>query len=323
MIKHINGSWFEFWHHCLPEGKYVNPVVRYFSDEQWREKIREMAGLQMKYLVLTCSSMVYDDYAESYFKTDIFPFAKDMVCQDPMGVMLDEADAHGMKIFISAGFYGNWQHTVENMTSPEVTERAFKAMGELYNRYGHHPSFYGFYFPDETCILPYYADLFIDYVNKYSAFGRSLNKDLKMLIAPYGTCLLKADDHFVSQLEVMDVDFIAYQDEVGVRKATPESAEGTYAALRKAHDKAGRAALWADMELFQFEDEVYKSALIPTDIARIRRQLECISPYVDEILCYEYLGVMNKPGTIAYCGHPDSIRFYNEYAALVDEITKK
>ena len=48
-----------------------------------------------------------------------------------------------------------------------------------------------------------------------------------------------------------------------------------------------------------------------------------ISPYVDEILCYEYLGVMNKPGTIAYCGHPDSIRFYNEYAALVDEITKK
>ncbi|MBQ3094742.1 MAG: DUF4434 domain-containing protein, partial [Clostridia bacterium] len=80
------------------------------------------------------------------------------------------------------------------------------------------------------------------------------------------------------------------------------------------HDKAGRAALWADMEAFEFEGNVYSSALIPATIERLERQIESIAPYVDEILIYQYQGMFNKPGTIAYCGHPDSVRYYNELA---------
>ena len=112
----------------------------------------------------------------------------------------------------------------------------------------------------------------------------------------------------------MDVDIIAYQDEIGVRKSKPEDTAEYYKNLRKAHDAAGRAALWADMEAFEFEADVYRSAMIPATIERLERQIESIAPYVDEILIYQYQGMFNKPGTIAYCGHPDSVRFYNELA---------
>ena len=112
----------------------------------------------------------------------------------------------------------------------------------------------------------------------------------------------------------MDVDIVAYQDEVGVRKSTPEQIGAYYKALRAAHDAAGRSALWADMEAFEFEGKVYSSALIPATIERLERQIESIAPYVDEILIYQYQGMFNKPGTIAYCGHPDSVRYYNELA---------
>ena len=92
--------------------------------------------------------------------------------------------------------------------------------------------------------------------------------------------------------------------------------------LKKAHDKANRSKLWADVEVFTFEGDVYKSALLPANIERLKKQLEAVSPYVEEILIFEYQGMFNKPGTIAFCGHPDSIEYYKDYKKLLDEIEK-
>ncbi|MBQ0108777.1 MAG: DUF4434 domain-containing protein [Clostridiales bacterium] len=318
MLKPIRGTWFEFSHHNRPEGKYWNPICAHFSEEQWETKVEEIASLGMKYIVLLCSALVYEEKAVAYFKTDIYPLA-DTPAKDPIGALLRAADRYGIKVFMSCGFYGLWNHTDENMTSPEVQARAFKAMEQLYAAYGHHESFYGWYLPDELGIYPYFTDPFIKYTNEYTAFGKSLDKNLKMLIAPYGTNHLIADDKYVAQLESLDCDIIAYQDEVGVRKSVPEETGAYYEALRKAHDKASRAALWADMEVFEFEGNVYKSALLPAEFSRIEKQIASISPYVDEILIYEYQGMFNKPGTTAFCGHPDSIKLYNDYKAWLDK----
>ncbi|MBO4277940.1 MAG: DUF4434 domain-containing protein [Clostridia bacterium] len=316
MLKPINGTWFEFWHHNRPEGKYWNPIITGFSDEQWEEKVGEIASLGMKYIVLLTTAQVYENEAWAYFKTDIYPFA-DMAAKDPMGALLRAAEKHGIKVFVSCGFYGTWNQTENNMTSPEVQKRAFRAMEQLYAQYGKYKSFYGWYLPDELGIWPYYPDSFIKYVNEYAAFGRGLNAEHKILIAPYGTNHAKTDDNFVRQLEAMDADIIAYQDEIGVRKSKPEETAEYYANLRKAHDKAGRGALWADMEVFEFEGDVYRSALIPAEMSRIERQMQSISPYVDEILIYQYQGMFNKPGTKAFCGHPDSIKLYNDYVEFL------
>lgn len=320
MFKKITGSWFEFTHHNIAEGKYLNPVCRHFSDEQWKEKIGEMARLGMKYLVLTCSALAYDDRAEAYFDTDIFPAPTDFGCKQPMEVMFSAADSYDMKIFVATGFYGSWTHSYENMTSKEVEAKAFKAMKQMYEKFGHHSSFYGWYYPDEVCINGHFIEEFITYVNSYSAYSHELDPKLKTLIAPYGTCILTADDEYVEQLKRIDVDFIAYQDEVGVRKAVagPNDTGKFFRELRAAHDKAGRSALWADIELFEFEGDVYRSALIPAPIERLEQQIEAIAPYVDEILTYEYLGIMNEPGTIAYAGHPDSVEYHKQYKKLLE-----
>lgn len=313
MIKRITGTWFEFHHHNLPEGIYWNPTCRQFTDAQWEEKIGEMDSIGLKYIVLMASAMVYPDSCEAYFDTDIYPRAA-MAASDPMEALFRAADRHGMKVFIGTGFYGFWQDTYNNMTSPEVTKRAFKAMEQLYAQYGHHTSFYGWYLPDELGIAPYYPNEFIRYTNLYTAHGKSFDRTLQVLIAPYGTNMLKADDCFVSQLERLDCDIIAYQDEIGVRKSHPHETPAYYESLRIAHDKAARAALWADMEVFEFEGDVYQSALIPASMERIERQIQSIAPYADEILIYQYLGLFNKPGTSAFCGHPQSTRLYSDYA---------
>lgn len=316
-MKMIKGTWFEFRHHNVKEGKYWNPVCRKFTESQWRAKIKEMHDVGMEYLVLLCSSLVYTDYAEAYFETDIYPFPEDMVCKNPLEVLLDECDKRDMKVFMSCGYYGPCTNAYKNMVSPDVTSLAFKAMEQLWNKFGTHKSFYGWYYPDETGADGYFCEEFITYVNTYGEYIRKIAPGTKTLIAPYGTRKIVADEKYIDQLKLMNVDFIAYQDEVGVRKSTPEETGAYYRSLREAHEKAGKSAIWADVELFDFEGTVYRSALIPSDMERVKKQLEAVSPYVDVILCYQYLGMMNAPSSTAYCGHPDSIKFYEDYRSFI------
>ncbi len=324
MIKRINGSWLEFHHLGLPEGKYFNPIIHDWSEAQWRAKVQEMAELKMKYIVIMETANFDDDkYHECYYDSKVYEKSTEIKCNDPIGVILDECDKLDLKVFVSVGFYSNWWHTWENITQESAFQRAFVAIDELHALYGHHKSFYGWYYPDESGINYHLDEEFITYCNRYSQKIHSLNPNYKSLIAPYGTCKLSADDVYVDQLKRLDVDFVAYQDEVGVKKTTEDKTANFYKALKEAHDKANRSKLWADVEVFTFEGDVYKSALLPATIERLKKQLEAVSPYVDEILIFEYQGIFNKPGTIAFCGHPDSIRYYNEYKKLLEEIEKQ
>ena len=44
------------------------------------------------------------------------------------------------------------------------------------------------------------------------------NARQKTLIAPYGTNLTLTNSKYIDALASLDVDFIAYQDEIGVKK---------------------------------------------------------------------------------------------------------
>lgn len=286
----IKGTWFEFFHHSKVEGQYWNPKCRSFTEEDWRDLLRRIAGDGMEYLVLMCTSLCYCDHAESYFPGGPYPFPEDMVCRDPMGVLMDETSRLGLKVFMSCGFYGDWTKARDNMQSPEVRTRAFTAMDRLTELYGHHPSFYGWYLPDEIGIDGGFPQFFIDYVNAYRAKIRQITPDKPLLIAPYGVAKIRFDEHFVDQLRQLDCEFIAYQDGVGIANGCVEIAEEAFRNLKTAHDAARRSRLWADMEVFRFEGPIYRSALLPADPERIRQQLDAIAPCAEKILVYQYQG---------------------------------
>ena len=312
MSRKIDGTFFEFQHHNTAEGKYWNPALSKFQGENWREKVREISLLGMEYIVVMATAL----YETCLFNSSVYKKA-DMPCSDPIEEILSEADKCGVKVFLGNGFYGDWRKASHNIKSKDVIKRSFKAMEELAALYGHHKSFYGWYFPDETCIILNYSKDFVKYVNLCSARCHELTPEKKTLIAPYGTNLVWANRNYVSTLERLDVDFIAYQDEVGVRKTKVDRTERLFEKIKKAHDKAGRAKLWADIELFDFEGIVYNSALIPAPFERIQKQIDNVAPYADMILCYQYLGIMNPSDSKAFSGHESSVRLYEEYKRYI------
>ena len=313
----LNGTFFEFRHHNDAEGKYWNPALERFKAEDWRKKVREISELGMEYIVVMATAL----YEKCYFKSSVFPMAE-IPCTDPIEELLCEADACGIKVFLGNGFYGDWRRASYNIKSREVIDLSFRAMDELTALYGAHPSFYGWYFPDETCIILRYSKDFMKYVNLCSSRCHEITPDKKTLIAPYGTNLVYANNRFIRQLAELDVDFVAYQDEVGVKKTKVDSTKRLFEKLRVAHDKAGRSELWADIELFDFEGMVYKSALIPAPFERVKKQIENVSLYADKILGYQYLGIMNPPDSGAFAGHKDSVKLYQDYLSYIKEEEK-
>jgi len=306
-IKPISGSWFEFQHHATVEGVDWNPALANFTRDQWQLKIQEIAETGIAYLVLMATALYY----RSFYPSKIFPSWK-LACDDSLEAVLSAADKYGIKFFVGGGFYGQWDSSGIN-TDPVAGKRRLQAIEEITRLYSHHKSFYGWYWPNEAFIDRYFSDEFIKYVNTCSRLARQITPRAQILIAPYGTRVAVPDDKYVHQLEALDVDIIAYQDEVGVRKSRVEETFAFYEGLRNAHDRARRAAIWADVEIFECEGDVYKSALLPAPFARILHQLQAVSPWVDKILVYQYQGMMNKLGSLAFCGRTDSTRLYSEY----------
>ena len=308
-IKPIAGSWFEFQHPGGKEGVYWDRDLRHFTADQWREKIREISETGMEYLVMM--NVAAQGYA--FYDTELAPKFQ-MGCEDPIETVLAAADEFGIKFFVSNDFWSTDFDAVKMMTDKELARKRAKCMEEIFGKYGHHKSFYGWYYPNESWLEPYFGDYVIPYVNECTQIAKSLNANCVNIIAPYNIKAEKCDDTFVKQLEQLNVDIVAYQDGVGVGATKLGEASRYFENLYKAHQKAARSRIWADMELFYFEQTTHGSLISADFNERIIRQMEDISPFVDKILVYQYLGIMNKPNSLAHAGLRDeSVRLYNQY----------
>jgi hypothetical protein len=307
-IKPVVGSWFEFEHHNQLGAKHWNSVLPSFTTEQWKTVIREMHEVGMEYLVML--SVALNDKA--YYPSAIQP-RHDFVCEDPLEAVLSAADECGIKFFVSNDYWTDWTKVQQGMTDERSWYLREKGMEEVVEKYGHHKSFYGWYYPHETELKEVFNEYAYPYINRCSKIARSLTPNALTLIAPYGTQYAKYSEQYIKQLEGLDVDIIAYQDEVGVYKIEVGETARYFEQLYKMHTKAGRARLWADIEIFDFEAEIYHSPGVPATFERVLQQITDVSPYVEHILMYQYQGFMNKPGTTAFAGHKDSEKLYSDY----------
>src|SRR5579859_2912620 len=210
-IKNITGTWFDFRHQSAFDGNYWNGQTAKFTAHQWEMKVQEMTGLGLETLVLMAVAVE----AKAFYPSKVLQGRWELACPDPLEAVLSAADRHQARVYLGLGFFR------KDFGDARLTED-FKRINreatlELAERYGRHPSFCGWYLPVEEGIDGHYSETYVEYANTLSRYCRAA-APRKVLIAPYGTRRVVPDGKFVDQLRSLEVDYFAYQDEIGVEK---------------------------------------------------------------------------------------------------------
>ncbi len=294
---------------------YTNPPYIDNTDPRmWEAKVAEMKRMGMEYLIF----MSVANDGKSYYPSELMRRQYPKWRKSPVDAIMDAAAEHGMKVFMSTGWAKDQD---DNLRDPMIKGRQLEMMAELAEIYGDHPAMYGWYLPVEDCFGPVLSDYAVEAVNALTARARELTPGKKILISPYGIFNSDFEDpKYAQQIERLEVDIIAYQDEVGcVREAYPLTRlRENWKKLRAIHDKAG-IEMWANCESFAWERETNSraSALIPAPYSRfLSQQIAATAGGASRIISFIFCGLFEDPSSPYQLGQPVwSVKAYEDYMA--------
>jgi hypothetical protein len=154
--RRIDGAWIMFDVLDSAGGSPLLAASRKLTDAQWAEMVRGMHAIGMDVIVVEC---VFDNFAckpgqhqidrdgyrgKAYYPSKLFPGPSPLAAANPVEAVLAEADRLGMQVFLGVGWYVWGEYT------PAALDWHKRVSTELYETFGHHPSFYGWYVAGES-----------------------------------------------------------------------------------------------------------------------------------------------------------------------------
>jgi hypothetical protein len=224
----------------------------------------------------------------------------DSAACDPTRVILEYADGHGMRVFLGLATIDRWH---ERITYPNYLERAaalsMRLAGQAWARYGRHPSFAGWYVPQE---LRYY-DFKAEHVAALRGFLRRQSDHCRALSGgkpvAVSSCLAQSTTPeafrklFGDMLAGSGVDFVMLQDGVGANrweKRMDTKVVPYFRVMREICDDE-EIGLWSDIEIFQHRTT--GRGREPAPIERVLAQIEAESPYVESFVMFDFFHYMS------------------------------
>ena len=280
--------------------RYTNPQdIDCTSPALWYSKVAEMHEMGMEYLIF----MSVANEQKAYYPSKLMEWHYPQWRKSPVDAVMDAAAEYGMKVFMSTGWAKDQD---DNLRDPAIKQRQIQIMTELAGIYGDHPAMYGWYLPVEDCFGPVLTDYAVDAVNALTAKARALTPGKKILISPYGIFNSDfSDPRYEQQILRLEVDIIAYQDEIGC--------------VRERYPLPRLREMWANCESFAWEAATNDrtSALIPAPFGRFLGQVAAATEGgAERIISFMMYGIFENPESPYQLGQPYwSNVAYEEYMA--------
>ncbi|NOY57653.1 MAG: DUF4434 domain-containing protein, partial [Calditrichaeota bacterium] len=326
----INGAWsgFYMWGN---EGLLWNDELIKMNEVQWRELVRAMDEIGMNIIVpqeafrnqeyVDAHSIEQKGYrGKAFYPSRLFPGRMKIKTADPLEVILSEADERGMHVFVPVGLYAWFDFSDGSLQWHK------KVASELWQRYGRHPSFYGWYVSEEvdgslssnstseTVIKRHHADI-VHFFKDFQAYVRKLAPDKPVMLA--------SNCHHVRRGLAVYPQLLPYIDILcpfGFARMPQGDMTGEEAAalLQKLCDDAG-THLWMDLETFLFGKH---GELYPRDIDGIVGDLTRFKNF-EKIICFQYPGLFNAPWASRKPGGEATVKLYRDYKKYYDKKVKE
>jgi hypothetical protein len=324
--QQINGAWVGLYHWSETEGKMWNPDIKKMTEAQWKELVHSMHTIQMNIIVIQ-ESFRNEMYADkhhieqegykgrAFYPSTLYNERMPIAANDPMEAILSEADKLNMNVFIGVGMYAWFDFTTASL------EWHKKVAKELWDRYGTHPSFYGWYISEENSGgLDAYSTNNEDLVRRQKNIVEFFKgfKDYSISLTPDKPVMLATSSYDVPKGEKIYPDLLKYLDILcpfGFARMPEGDLTGEEAAKRLQQlCNDSQTHLWFDLEAFLFHKVGY---LYPRPINEIVHDLNLFDNF-EEILCYQYPGVFNNPKMSVRIGEESTIKLYLDYKNYIN-----
>ena len=265
------------------------PWMNEMTLENWQTDLEALADAQLTTIVI--DRLALDDHRFAASESRLL---------DPTAVVLDFADKHGLEVHVGLAQQTGWWKQAGKKDYLDALAKRNEALADAtWREYGKHASFAGWYIPQEIALgnLPEERrDLLKGYLRRISAKCKALSKGKPVTIAPFCSHEAPPDAvaaDFKALFENTGIDAVLLQDQVGTRRldGTIEQLAPYYRACREAAIETG-TALWSGLDCFKSvpadPEKKTKRRLLPTNAARIARQIGVQSPYVDRFVTRDF-----------------------------------
>jgi hypothetical protein len=313
----IDGAWVGIVHWSEKEGIRWNEELKKFTESDWRELLQSMHRLGMN-LVVIQEVFRNEEYqgrheialkgyqGKAFYPSKLFPGRMPTAAKDPVDSIFAEADELGMHVLAGTGLYAWFDF------SPNSLSWHKQVASELWEQYGHHPSFYGWYVSEEAfgSLRPLVGDTEL-YRRGVVRFFREFRQHCRAL-APDKVVMLAPNAHRVPEAVGAWRQVLPYIDILcpfGFHRMPEGDISGEQAAhlLQQLCSEAG-AHLWLDLEAFTFQG----GALTPRPIEGLISDLRRF-PDFEKVLCYQYPGMFNAPEASRKPGGPATVKLFRDY----------
>jgi hypothetical protein len=268
-------------------------------------------GLIITYPEYICSG------GGAYYPSRVFANYPRPAAFDIVGTILNQASKNSQHVFVGLGRGPDETLTWTGFDDPDrkkaASEFSMKTAVELWQLYGHEPSFYGWYLTHEANDIDQASRA---YYNPITDFLRTFEADKPVLVSPAGTPVVSPEI-----LARSNVDIFAYQDAVGSGYVPYENTydpqrriamlDDAYASYAAAHRNSGKH-LWANIELWQMDGPKYENAY-PAAFDRLRTQLQIAQRHVDVVTAYQLIGYMDPPSEKPAVGGQRALDLFDAY----------
>jgi len=320
----IDGAWVDIYHHDPRTGALFNDELARMTADQWRELVRGMHAVGMNTIVNTMLFQNFTHYGEhaietegykgrAYYPSRLYPGRMPTACDDALECILDEADRLHMHVFPGIGMYAFFDFTPASLAWHK------RVADEVWQRYGHHPSFYGWYVSEEIHGhlggTPERRRQIVEFFRAFRAHCRSLAPDKPVMLATNSFGVRSAVDTYRKLLPHLDI-----LCPFGFHRMPADDFSGEEAArhLQSLCDEA-EMHLWLDLETFVFHEG---GGLAPRPIDGLTSDLRRF-PNFEKILCYEFPGLMSAPAMSRKPGGEATVKLYEDYRRYVERRRKQ
>lgn len=317
----IDGAYAGIAHWSEIEGRLWNSDIRKLTAEDWKDVVKAMHHIGMDIIVIqelfrsehhagrdSLTLATYD--GKAYYPSKLYPGRQDVACEDAIEAIMEEADKLGMYVLPGIGLYSWFDYSEESLQWHKDVTR------EVFDRYGHHDSFYGFYVSEESngaldnwrsdpAERKFFQDQIVDFFREYKAFCRALAPAKPVMMSPNCYGVGDCREPYMKLLENLDILCSFCFARMPENDLTGKECADL---LQSWCDEAG-SHLWFDLEAFLFNPD---QSLYAKPFEQIKEELLMFDNF-EKIICYQYPGVFNNPSFHPQVGEDRTLELYNKY----------